>query len=146
MAISSMKYNALFRSLNFCLLFLYYFNVVVVLSCTLHIDSGFILNFLVFKGTSGNKRRPARDAAERGSKIMRLDASDSESSDHEVDSDFEVEDSDDSEQSGSDEDADDYNPFGGSDNEDPWCRSNKSSRVKSKSRKLIKGLQVTKHN
>lgn len=85
-------------------------------------------------GTSGNKRRPARDAAERGSKIMRLDASDSESSEHEVDSDFEVEDSDDSEQSGSDEDADDYNPFGGSDNEDPWCRSNKSSRVKSKSK------------
>jgi len=101
---------------------------------------------LIFKGTSGNKRRPTRDAAERGSKMMRLDVSDSESSEHEADSDFEAEESDDSDQSASDEDADDYNPFGGSDNEDPWCRSSKTSRAKSKSHKLVTVSYKTVHD
>ena len=51
------------------------------------------------------------------------------------DSDFDAEDSDldddddssDVSVSDSDGEADDYNPFGGSDNEDPWCRSNKKA-------------------
>lgn len=32
-----------------------------------------------------------------------------------------------------DPEADDYNPFGGSDNEDPWCRSEKNGRSKGNS-------------
>lgn len=65
---------------------------------------------------------------------MRTVASESESSDHEPDSDFELEDSDEESEPSDSEDleADDYNPFGGSDNEDPWCRSSKNGRTKSK--------------
>ena len=88
--------------------------------------------------TSGGKRKATREAAERGKKRSRaaaaatVDSDMSDEDDTKGDSDFLVEDSDESveeEQSDSDDiEADDYNPFGGSDTEDPWCRSNKNGR------------------
>ena len=83
-------------------------------------------------GTSGRKRKAVREVTKRDMKKTRpeLVVESEESSDHEADSDFELDDSDKSDQSDSDE-VDDYNPFGGSDNEDHWCRSNQGGRAKS---------------
>lgn len=87
-------------------------------------------------GSSGVKRKAARNAVDRTLKKTRTDSSSEEvdSSDHEPDSDFELDDSEDeSEQSDSEDvEADDYNPFGGSDNEDPWCRSSKNGNKRYK--------------
>jgi hypothetical protein len=86
------------------------------------------INMVLFSGTSGTKRKAAREAVERTKKKVRT--SDSDSSDHEPDSDFELDDSTSEHSDSEDLEADDYNPFGGSDNEDPWCRSNKNGRSK----------------
>nr|CAH0110931.1 unnamed protein product [Daphnia galeata] len=92
--------------------------------------------------TSGTKRKAAREAVERTKKKVRT--SDSDSSDHEPDSDFELDDSTSEHSDSEDLEADDYNPFGGSDNEDPWCRSNKNgrSKVKTKSKKKDKKVKA----
>ena len=98
-------------------------------------------------GRSGSKRKAARDAAERSRKRQQLldDSDDEEEEAHDVDSDFEAEDSDedsddddDSEDPDSEDlEADDYNPFGGSDDEDdPWCRSSKNNGRSAKPRKF----------
>lgn len=103
------------------------------------------------EGGGGNKRKAAREAAERTKKKVKA-AADSGSSDNDdqadADSDFEVDESDENDTDEDDEEeepsdsedleADDYNPFGGSDNEDPWCRSNKNGRSKTKPKKVKK--------
>ena len=91
------------------------------------------LQLVCLLGSSG-KRKAAKAANERNAKKSRAE-SDSESSEQqEEDSDFELDDSDEQsdEQSDSDVEADDYNPFGGSDTEDPWCRTKKNGRSKGK--------------
>ncbi|KAK4029142.1 protein strawberry notch [Daphnia magna] len=93
-------------------------------------------------GTSGSKRKAARPVAERSKKKIRT--SDSESSEQEQESDLDVDDSSSEPSDSEDPEADDYNPFGGSDNEDPWCRSEKNgrSKVKTKSKKKDKKVKV----